>query len=97
MEKRIWTKEEIHRLILSSDIMVEKSLSKLAARQTSDEFFAEDTKYHNGAGFNGSDAPILTSFVKFMGFRGHLTSNQIFVARKRLLKYSGQLASIANS
>ncbi|MDO8661008.1 MAG: hypothetical protein Q7K43_03905, partial [Candidatus Woesearchaeota archaeon] len=64
--------------------------------QTSDEFFAEDTKYSNGVGFNGNDAQILTSFAKFLGFRGHLTSKQIFVARKKLLKYSGQLTSIAN-
>lgn len=97
MEKRIWTKEEIRRLILSSDAMVERSLSKLAARQTVDEFFAEDTKYHNDVGFNGADAKILTSFAKFLGFRLHLTSKQIFVARRKLLKYSGQLTAIANS
>lgn len=95
MEK-IWTKEEIKNLIQTNDKMVIRSLIQLYNRQTADEQIVHEAAYQNGIGFNGVDAPILSSFVEFYKERNFLTAKQINIARKKLVKYSGQLEKIAN-
>lgn len=91
-----WTKEEILRLIETSDKMVERSLVKLYEKQTEDERNAEETRHHNGVGFSGFDAPFLTSLAKQIINGRQLTQKQLQSARKALRKYAGQLTKIAN-
>ena len=93
---RVWTQEEIKQLIMVNDKMVCKSLIKLYERQTASEQMDGSTTERNGAGFNGVDAPILTSFAEFLKRAGFLTPKQIQVCRKKLIKYTRQLTVIAN-
>lgn len=94
---RTWTKEEIKNLILTNDRMVGLSLKQLYNCQTADEQASHETNHQNGMGFNGVDAPILTSFAVFYMERGYLSPRQLVIARKKLVKYSGQLTRLANN
>lgn len=94
---RVWTKEEIKTLIESNDKMVCVSLKQLYNKQTEDERIDKQTSNRNGVGFNGVDAPILSSFAEFYISHGYLSQKQIAIARKKLTKYSKQLTELANN
>lgn len=95
----MWTRESVIAKLQTSDILVERSLLKLYARQTTDEQASLTTKHTNGMGFNGVDSFILTSFSQWIlklqdsgrpeGKR--LSDKQRAIARKKLVKYVGQL------
>lgn len=93
---RIWTEEEIKTLIQENDKVLYGALRKLYAEQTADEQADGNTKVHNGVGFNGVDAPILSSMAEFLKKTGFLTSKQKALARKKLIKYNKQLTCLAN-
>jgi hypothetical protein len=95
-QTKVWTKEEIKDLIGKSNKMVSRSLVKLFEKQTEDEKSSEETKHHNGVGFNGTDGKFLSSLAKQVLQGRTLTEKQLTHARKKLIKYSGQLAKIAN-
>jgi hypothetical protein len=104
MEKT-WTKEEIQSNLIDNDIWVYRGVVALYERQTDEEKEIGDTKVRNNAGFNGRDAQIMSSFAcqiidwndnKFHKFPTPLSNKQLGIARKRIMKYSGQLAKIAN-
>ena len=59
--------------------------------QTSDEQASEHTKYHNGVGFTGADAKILSSLAKFYKERRFLTEKQMYIVAKRIPKYARQI------
>ena len=94
--KKIWTTNEIKEILNKYDDQVGKALVKLYDRQTAEEKADHETKENNGIGFNGADAPILTSFAEFYKKAGFLTAKQLVVARKKIMKYAGQLTKIAN-
>lgn len=94
---RIWTEEEIKELVQTNDKVLYGALRKLYAEQTVDEKADGDTKYHNGVGFNGVDAKIMSSFAEFLKRTGFLTEKQKAVARKKLVKYNKQLTRLANA
>jgi hypothetical protein len=103
--KKTWTKEEIRTNLIDHDNWVYRGVVALYERQTDEEKEIGDTKVHNNVGFNGRDAQIMTSFARQIidwngiEFRKHptpLSKKQLHIARKRILKYSGQLAKIAN-
>ena len=91
-----WDKERMVHYLENSDEMVRRAVVKIWELQTADEQLSEATRHHNGVGFNGYDAQILTSFAKQIrdGFR--LSEKQMSIARKRMLKYTKQLVDIAN-
>jgi hypothetical protein len=93
---KVWTKDEIKNIILTNDQQVGKMLVKLWELQTQDEQRDNQTKHHNGVGFNGLDASILSSFAKWFQKTGRLSDKQLVLARKKLVKYAGQLTNIAN-
>ena len=95
--KRVWTEEEIKDLIQTNDKVLYGALKKLYACQTADEQNAGETHEQNGKGFNGVDAPILSSFCEFLNKTGFLTPKQRIVARKKLVKYNKQLTVLANA
>lgn len=94
---RIWTEDEIKNLVQNNDKVLYRALRKLYACQTADEQDAGETKEHNGMGFNGVDAPILSSFCEFLDKTGFLTPKQKVIARKKLVKYNKQLTKLANA
>ena len=91
-----WTREEIKDLVQRNDTVLYSSLKKLYSCQTSDEQTSGDTKHCNGQGFNGVDAPILTSCSQFLIKNGFLTPKQKTLVRKKLVKYTGQITLMAN-
>ena len=98
-----WTATKIRDLLERNSAFVERCLCVLLARQTIEEVRAEVTSVNNNMGFTGVDAKFLTSLAKqiianvYHNPEGRrLSTKQLWHARKRVLKYSGQLALYAN-
>jgi hypothetical protein len=91
-----WNRENIRELLNKNDKMIEKSIVKIFENQTADEQSTEETSHDNGIGFSGCDAKILSSFAKQILEGRILSSKQLEIARKKMMKYAGQLARIAN-
>ena len=95
-ERRIWTEDEIKNLVQTNDKVLYGALRKLYDCQTADEKIDGMANHKNGAGFNGVDAGILTSFCEFLNKAGFLTVKQKEIARKKMVKYTKQLTMLAN-
>lgn len=73
----------------------QRAISVLYSYQTAEEQEAGDTSLKNGAGFNGTDAFILSSFATQLEKGRNLSPKQLAIAFKKLPKYRKQiLASI---
>lgn len=95
MEK-IWIKDEIVDMLKTNPKAVTRGIVAIYQKQTKDEKVTLSTNHHNGIGFNAVDAKILSSFAEQI-LNGHsLTTKQFEIAKKRIIKYSVQLAKIAN-
>lgn len=94
---KVWTEEEIKTLIQTNDKVLYRALIRLYECQTEDEQSCGATNHTNGQGFNGVDAPILTSFAKFLTEYGRLSPKQKEICRRKLIKYNKQLTRLANS
>lgn len=97
MTSKGWTKDSIKQLLMDSDKAVMRGIVAIYNRQTDLEQSCDTTHDSNGVGFNGPDAPFLSSLAKQILDRGYLTGGQLEIARKKMLKYSRQLAEIANA
>jgi hypothetical protein len=99
-----WTKERILEGIEQNDAWVWRGVEAIYERQTADEQNEGQTRYRNNIGFNGVDAEILTSFAIQIrrwkegrsSYRKPLSPKQTKLARRKIRKYAGQLARIAN-
>ena len=91
-----WTKEAAKDLLETDDRMVLRGMVAIYKKQTDDEQMAHQTIEDNGVGFNGFDAEILTSFAEQVIEGRRLSAKQFDIARRRIMKYAGQLADIAN-
>lgn len=91
-----YTPEDIKAHLTTSDQWLTRALVAIFKRQTAYEQQAERTQDLNGVGFNGVDAEILSSFAKQVLQGRTLSEKQIALARKKMPKYSRQLARIAN-
>ena len=96
-ERRVWTEEEIRNLVQTNDKVLYGALRNLYNCQTADEKEDGETTHQNGAGFNGLDAPILSSIAEFLNKNGFLTEKQKVLVRKKLVKYNRQLTRLANA
>lgn len=92
----MFTKDQIKGLLETNDKAVCRGVLAIFEYQTSYEKEANMTNEDNGVGFNGADADILSSFAKGIKRYGNLTEKQMVIARKKMMKYAGQLAKIAN-
>ena len=97
MANKEWTKDSIKQLLMDSDKAVMRGIVAIYNRQTDLEQSCETTHDINGVGFNGPDAPFLSSLAKQILGKGYLTERQLEIARKKMLKYSKQLTEIANA
>lgn len=95
-ENKVWTKEEIRNNLQNDDRWLFRALFAIYKYQTEDEKSTGQTKYYNNVGFSGVDADFLTqAAIRYKrGFR--FSEKYIAAIRKAMLKYSGQLAKIAN-
>ncbi len=100
--QKVWTKDEVSTNLKKDDVWVIRGIVAIFNYQTADEQASEETKEDNGVGFNSADANILSSFAKQIQkwnpdkLRTPLSPKQFIIARKKMVKYSGQLARIAN-
>ncbi len=92
---KVWTKAEIKAKLATNNGWLIRGLLAIFSRQTASEQEAGVTSEDNGIGFNGADAEILSSYAKFYKKNGYLSPKQREIARKKMLKYAGQLADIA--
>ena len=95
-EQAKWNKATIRAKLEVSDVWLTRGLVAIYNKQTETEQSDGQTHEDNGIGFNGADAQLLSSYATQFTARGFLTPKQIEFARKKMLKYSGQLAKIAN-
>ena len=91
-----WTAEEIKSIIIRNDRQLCLSIVQIYNCQTEDEKLYKETSHDNGVGFNGIDSRILSSFAEFYLEHEFLTRKQLEIARKKMPKYSRQLAKLAN-
>lgn len=90
---------------MSNDKWLVRGILAIYACQTADERSSQTTKHHNGVGFNGTDANIMSSFARQIQswqatenprYPSPLSPKQLGLARKKMSKYAGQLARIAS-
>lgn len=91
VKDRAWTKTSLRELLERNDKAVIKALKLLYSFQTIEEQSNEKTIEANGKGFNSVDSEILSSFADRLIQGKGLSKNQLAIARKRILKYSGQI------
>ena len=96
-EKPEWNASLIKERLLISDKWVMQGVIRIFDYQTAEEQNSHTTSEDNGVGFNGVDAELLSSYAEFAKKKGYLTKGQMVYARKKMLKYAGQLAKISNS
>lgn len=96
------TEKEVKRCIRENDMDVCKAIVAVYRKQTKAEQASKDTHETNGVGFNKFDAEFLTSLAeqiirnKQMGRPTLLSPAQIKFGRRKIIKYSGQVAKILN-
>lgn len=94
------TKIQIQRFIkdkLSKDPKwMQNALLKIFEKQTEDEKLIEATTDHNGVGFTGVDAEILSSFAKQLKNKGYLSNKQMQLLSKKMPKYWNQIYMISD-
>lgn len=95
-ENKIWTAEEIRENISTKIHWLERAICAVHRYQSEDEQTERQTKYKNGIGFNGPDSRFLSTLAEEINKGLHLTPVQVEVARAKMVKYSKQLAKIAN-
>jgi len=78
-----------------SDAWLLRGLVVIYGFQTADEKASKETHEDNGMGFNGVDAEFLSSLAEQYQKRGTLTQKQIEFARRKMVKYAGQLLKVA--
>lgn len=92
-----WNRENIRALLERSDEAVVRGMLRIFEYQTAEEQMDGVTVEDNGVGFNGLDSEFLSNLVVFHKHHGYLTPGQMVHARKKMMKYAGQLARIANA
>ena len=93
---KVWIKEEIKELLNNNQKAVLKGIIVIYNLQTEDEKAHSETNHNNGIGFSGIDANIMSSFAEQIIKRGFLSNKQMDIAKKKILKYAGQLTKVAN-
>jgi hypothetical protein len=93
---KVWSGEMIRNLLLRNSNAVLKGVVALYKLQTADEKAYKHTNESNGVGFSAYDAPYMTKIAERVISKRGLTKMEVANLRVKLLKYSNQLAKIAN-
>lgn len=99
MTDKVWKKDEIKQKLVSGDTKwIEHAVVAIFYKQTESEKAADNTHHRNGVGFTSADANIMSIFAKWLmkGKSNHLSQKQMDIAKKKIVKYAGQLTKIAN-
>lgn len=92
---KVHTKASIRAMLEANDAWLYRAVVAIYACQTANEQAQGGTVEDNGIGFNGVDGVILSSYARQLNRTGTLSKKQIIVARKKMVKYAGQLLAIA--
>ena len=84
-------KERIRSQLGTSIAWASKGVVRVYENQTQDEQAIEGTVEHNGIGFTGVDANILSSFAKQILKGRTMSAKQSAILFKKMPKYAGQL------
>lgn len=101
---KVYTKQDMIELLEKNDKFLERAIIQLFYRQTEDEKQLSDSKHTNNRGFNKPDSRRMSIYAKVClakknqhkGEGNRLEDWMKQDARKRIIKYAGQLAEIAN-
>ena len=88
------TGTDLKTLITTDPNWTVAALLHVYSYQTADEQKSDQTEEDNGMGFNGVDAPILSSITKFYNRTGMMTKPQLGVVQRAIGKYHGQCEGI---
>lgn len=88
-------REKIKALLKESDKAVVRAVVAIYRRQTFEEQASQITKEHNHQGFCANDASIMSMYAQQILKYGGLSEQQTKIARERMMRYSKQLAEIA--
>lgn len=91
-----WNRENIKELLLTNNRAVAKAILTLYNLQEEDEKLGGVTLHHNNVGFGAVDARYLGNVAKKIMNDNPLTEKEFYIAKLKIIKYSGQLADIAN-
>ena len=91
IKNRVWTKDSVKTLLQNNNKAVIRALKLLYSFQTVDERWSESAIEANGKGFNSFDSELLSNFAEKLLRGKGLSQKQMEIARKRILKYSGQI------
>ena len=94
--KKVWSGEMIRNLLLRNSNAVLKAVVTLYKLQTADEKAYKHTNESNGVGFSAYDAPYMTQKAEKVLSKRGLTKMEVANLKVKLLKYSNQLAKVAN-
>jgi len=94
MTNTIYTKDYLKEKILNNSKWLERAIVAIYDKQTYDEKKIEETKYYNNIGFTGSDAKRLSYYAKWILSGKHLDGWHLETAKRRIVKYVGQLIKI---
>lgn len=95
-QTKVYTAAEIMVKVSTDPKWIARAIVAIYQRQTSTEQMIGQTTDKNGIGFNGVDAFILSSFAQQIISGRTLSEKQLAIAFRKMPKYSGQLAKIAN-
>jgi len=93
---RIWTEAEVRNNLLTNDKWVIRGAIALFNKQTESEKAAETTNEKNHVGLSAADAHYVCWVVKNLFSQDKFPAKSISKVRAKIIKYSGQLARIAN-
>ena len=91
---RDWLAGPANPTIVEHRQSIERMMEGLWARQTEDEQATKTTKNRNGRGFNAQDAEFAGNFITYLRKHGRCDDRLGWMARRKLMKYSRQLAEI---
>jgi len=91
-----YSKEDMKKLLETRDDAVVRAIVVLYTYQTTEEQKCKQTMLYNNVGFNGADSKILSSFAEQINKGYKLSPKQMNLAKRKIMKYAGQLAKIAN-
>lgn len=83
--------------LASDDRWALRALLLVYRNQTDDEQHAQATLEHNGIGFSGPDAEILSSFAQQYQRRGTLSLRQMHVLKRKMPSYARQVMRTADA
>jgi len=92
----MWTREAIQIILETNTKAVERGIVRIYERQTEDEQQSDNTKHSNSRGFNAADAKYGSYLARWVIGGRHLSGKHLAKAREMTIRYSGQLADLAN-